>query len=71
MPNFDMPHDRKDRKGKPGRVNAIPCFFQFCIERFQWLGTFFCNFGQHRIFVFVSAPQPESRPVSRAPVYYI
>jgi len=43
-----MPHDRKDRKGKLGRVNVAPAFFSFASNVFNGLGAFFCSFGQHR-----------------------
>src|SRR5271163_2874692 len=53
------------RQAASRRSLPSPCFFQFCIEPFS---ATLANTG---IFVVVSARQPESRPVSRAPVYYM
>src|SRR5271155_539810 len=67
MPNFDMPHDRKDRIGKLRRVTVINLLFSVLHRTFSmaW-APFSATLADSGIFVVVSARQPESRPVSRA-----
>jgi hypothetical protein len=42
------------RGDRSGGIKALrrtlpsPCFFQFCLERFHWLGRLFCNSGHSR-----------------------